>query len=102
MSELQIALASFVFGVALLSAVFGVGWSYGADAERDRHADKVAELLARIDGFKAAAHADAERLVKLEADAARLGLVLEDEAHADDDAGRDALGVDSVRRIHSR
>lgn len=87
---------------AILGAVYGVGRFHGAGAEAERYRVEAAKLQARLDRYVDRAAVEAERLRALEAEAARRGRELEDDAHSDVGAGDPALGADSVRRLFSR
>lgn len=78
------------------------GWHTGATLAAARYAASLAAAQAEIArAAEAASRAETERLAA-QAVADRLARELEDEARRDPDAGRPALGVDSVRRLARR
>jgi len=93
--------------ILALAAAFAVsngvsfyrGWHTGTRLAEARHtAELTAAQAAQARAAEAASRAEAERLAA-QAEADRLAQELEDEARRDPDAGRPALGVDSVRRL---
>ena len=99
-------LARLGFALAIAASLTGVvyvfGYRTGRNQTQGQYERRIAserERLART--AEIASRTVAARLV-LEADRNRLAMKLEDAARTDPDAGRPALGVDSVHRLARR
>lgn len=98
------------YAILAIAALFAVsngvslyrGYHTGVTLTEARHAAEMqAAQSAAMKAAEAASRAEGERLAA-QAEADRLAQELEDAARHDPDAGRPALGVDSVRRLARR
>ena len=91
-----------IVAVAIALAVVISAYGLGMSHERGRWQDRAAGLQARYDTATALSVERARRLTEAEAERAALASKLEEQADADDDAGRVALPARSVQRIDAR
>lgn len=92
-------LIPYALGAAVLGAVWLHGQGVGADRAESRHLRALAALQAEYDAISEdASRAEAARL-QSERERDALQRELEEQATADADAGRRALGAPSVLRI---
>ncbi|MBK5928584.1 hypothetical protein CCR87_14800 [Rhodobaculum claviforme] len=95
-------MARIVLVVALAVTLHAAGWMQGRAAERAAWSTRTAALIAERDRAAARVAGLSEALAHAQAARAALALDLEDQADADDDAGRIALPARSLRRIRAR
>ncbi|MGY6634065.1 MAG: hypothetical protein ACXIU8_10005 [Alkalilacustris sp.] len=88
--------------VALAITLHSAGWLQGRHAERAAWNARAAALTAERERASARIAGLSEALSRAEAAHAAMTRQLEEQAHADDDAGRTALPARSLHRLGAR